>query len=181
MALLHDHPQKPPAGDHFTDPTGVILRAKSIEELLTSIVRYRSNNGLPKGNPAREVEDFYRVQYPWLVQGEPEPTAKQDQLDAWLNRIWRNPPHRWVDESKVETRLNGCFGCPEYDAEWRPDPAGLKRLMVLGGGRYHQGAGFCRHHRWACGLAIAVDAPDSTASALDGCWAMSFSSGTPGT
>lgn len=157
--LLYDHARQPPGGHIFVDPTSVVLRGKTIEELIKNIRLYRTNNGLPAGNPEAEIEIDYRTRFPWLVSKVgpkpvvPEPTA----LQRWIQRTWANPPKTLVFAEIAESRRMTCLACPYHDPVVDLTPAESRRLAVLAGGRYMNNSGYCTKHHFALGLALLLD------------------------
>lgn len=173
MPLIIEHPHVPASGHYLVDHSGITFRAKNIPALSSAITLYRLNNALPSGNPLAEIEVFYAVHFPWLVSkvgAAPEP-PKEEFLREWINRLWRNPPKHWQETEKAKERLQTCGLCPFST------PAGImsdvyrRRLIILGSDKIIEGAPWCSAHRWACGLAVWIDAPETPAGAVPGCWA----------
>lgn len=180
MPLLFNHPRQPPAGHHFTDPTGHIVRAKSLSALIVAVKEYRDNNALPAGNPEAEIEVFYAREYPWLVakaeKGEVSPATppipKEERLRPWINRIWRDPPKHWQETEKAKARLEICKSCPYYTDFGALDPVYARRLLILAAGHSDFKALHCSINDWPCGLAVWMDTPaDAKSAKVEGCWA----------
>jgi hypothetical protein len=170
VPLINDHAQLPPSGDFdFTD-AGVTLRSKSLKNLLQDIARFRSNNAMPPGNPASEVEAYYCDAYPWLVTkvGEP-PAPVEDPVARWLNRIWALAPRSFLDSIPAQMRYEVCLKCEFYQEEHAYDTEATRRLMILGAGRT-TGRGICEVHHWSIPLAVLIEKPDA-AMKVEGCWA----------
>lgn len=168
--LLLDHARPIPGGPSFLDPSGYLVRAKSISELLAAIASYRKNNGLPAGNPAREVETRFAVDYPWLISNTgTTPEVIQDPVARWLNRAWKSPIKDWAESETVIARLNTCLACEHYAPDHPFDGDSKRRLIILGAGRLKE-AGACKVHHWACGLAI-LDRTPGVVTGVEGCWA----------
>jgi hypothetical protein len=170
MPLIHDHPQQPPGGHTFNDPSGVTIRADLLADLLTKIASYRAANGLPAGNPAAEVEADYKARHPWLVTkvGVTPPT-QEDPIARWLNRQWRAPVKErdFVESTVTSARLATCAQCPFYVPHSLP-PEPTRRMRILGYGRLTD-EGACGAHHWIVGLAALQANPD-TDYAPEGCW-----------
>ena len=172
MPLIHDHAQQPYGGHNFTDPTGVVVRAASIKDLLRKIAAFRESNGLPSGDPATEVEAYYATQYPWLVTPVGStPAAIEDPVEAWLNRMWREAPRDFVNADVVATRLGTCTMCQHYASAYPLSPESSRRLAILSQGR-PPCLGACGAHGWALGLALLLRGLRRRVNAA-GCWAES--------
>jgi len=170
MALAYDHARQPPEGHYLADPTGHIIRTKTLRELAPAIALFRKQNGLPPGNPSAEIEQFYLKQFPWLVSKlAPPPAATEDPVKRWLNRAWRAPVKSWANSEATEQRMGTCVQCQYYVADYAFDQDATRRLAVLAGGRLKP-AGACKVHHWACGLTALMDNPGATI-AVEGCWA----------
>ena len=171
MPLIRNHAAMIPGGVHvFTDPTGVTLKHETIDGLLADIARYRTNNGMPPGDPERELERLYKVKYPWMVsktgpEGETPLLAKET---AWLGQLWRNAPKEWANKDEVDRRKWVCQGCEHFRPNRSPDAVDRWRIMVLGRGRGSPDMGICHEQGWYCGLAILFEKPE--AKAVKGCW-----------
>lgn len=169
MPLIHDHAHQPHGGHFFNDPSGYLIRAKSIKELLASIRLYRANNGFPSGNPEQEIEAFYVTQFPWLVtKVGVVPEAQEDPLERWLNRIWRESARKFCETVTTEERLAVCEKCEHY-YEREYDAQAMRKMTVITGGRLKE-AGSCHAHHWACGVAATLEKPEPRFT-VDGCWA----------
>lgn len=169
--LIYDHASQPYGGHHFRDPSGLILRAKTLKALLVAIADYRRTNGMAPGSPEKEVETFYSTEFPHLVSKlDPASEVAEDPIARWLNRIWRNPPkEREFVESEVElARLRTCTTCQHYTTDHLLSVDARRRLIILGAGRVHN-EGACKVQHWACGLAALVATPE--AKPVEGCWA----------
>lgn len=171
MPLLYDHPQSPPNGYTFTDPSGVPLKRDTLRLLLAAIAEFRTTNGLPPGNPAAEVEADYRVRFPWLVtKVGTVPEVTEDPVSRWVNRLWRLPPKEkdFAESETVRVRLETCVACPHYAPEHSYDAGTARRLTILSVARM-QDFSACRAHAWAVGLAALIDHPETQVS-VDDCW-----------
>jgi hypothetical protein len=171
VPLLHLHPSQPYGGHTFPDPSGVPIKGKTLQEMLDAIALYRANNGLPSGNPEKEVEAHYRVVHPHLVTPVGSTRdATEDPVARWLARVWRNPPKEkeFIEAEPLRTRLATCAACEHYVADHAFDADARRRLTILGVGHVTD-FGACRAHHWACGLAALI--PRHSADPVKGCWA----------
>lgn len=176
MPLITDHPRVPPTGHYFVDSSETTYRAKSIPLLIKAVEKFRLNNSLPAGNPAKEVEDFYAIHFGWLIskEGEMPKDKEEDPMRTWLNRTWRTPPkaHDWAETLKAKERLQVCGRCRFNDASGILSQVNLRRLIILGAGRIAMAASCCKIHGWECGLAVWIERPISlTGEQVPGCWA----------
>ncbi len=151
------------------DPSGFLLRSDTLRGLLTAIATYRKNNGFNPGNPAHEVETVYRKDYPWLVSnvGVIE-TKGVDPVARWLERAWRTPQPKFVESEMQEPRCVTCLTCEHYRPDHKYDTDALRRITILGRGKYKL-PGACTAHHWPVGLAVWMEAPDTPAT-VPGCW-----------
>lgn len=170
MAFLYLHPQQPPSGHWFPDPSGYTIRAKSLKELVEAVKSYRAANCLPLGNPEADVERFYARQWPWLVDNrKPITEAEESPHSAWLNRIWRNPPRKWARDDEHGSRMAICAQCPHYVDLMEISQEERRRVAVISSGRSNCLTGYCTAHHWICGLAAWMQKPEQ-AQAISGCW-----------
>lgn len=172
MPLILDHPRQPSGGHRYPDWSGFTIKAKSIPELLTAIASYRTQNALPPGDPAREVEQFYAMEFPWLISSVGQtPAAIVDPVNRWILRQWRNPPKEkeFAESVNTATRMAVCQNCEHYVPEHPFSADDNRRLIILGAGKLKT-MGACRVHHWACGLAVFIEKPDVTVP-IEGCWA----------
>ena len=174
VPIITDHPRVPPAGHNFTDASGVSFRAKSAPELIKAVELYRSNNALHIGNPAQEIEAFYAIHFPWLISkvgDSPEP-PKEEFLRDWINRLWRKPPQKeqWAESEKARERLQVCGRCPFNTPGGIISDVYLRRLIILGAGKISGAGSRCVAHKWDCGLAARIEAPETTGDPVPGCW-----------
>jgi hypothetical protein len=172
MPLIQDHPRVPPGGHRFPDSSGFTIRAKSIPELLGTIALYRTQNALPPGDPAREVEQFYAMEFPWLISNVgTTPMVAADPVNRWLLRQWRNPPKEkeFAESENTSTRMAICRNCEHYVPEHPFTKDDNRRLIILGAGKLKT-MGACRVHHWACGLAVLIEKPGA-ATPVENCWA----------
>jgi hypothetical protein len=172
VPLIHDHPQSPPGGYPFTDPSGVSFQKDNLRLLLSAIRDFRATNGLPPGNPEAEVEAAYKTLYPWLItRVGTTPIANEDPVARWVGRQWRLPPKEkdFAESETVRTRLETCTACPHYTPEHSYDAGTARRLTILSVARM-QDFSACRAHAWSVGLASLIQKPETQVDA-EGCWA----------
>lgn len=170
MSLVYDHAQTPVGGYLFPDPSGYIISAKTLRELVEKIKTYRASNGFLTGSPEAELETYYIQEAPWLVSKTGvAPLIKEDAFLAWLKEAWRTPTHKFAETETANKRMAICRQCPHYDSAHVFDMDTHRRLMILGAGKL-QAAGVCSAHHWACGLACVQDEPRAS-WAVEGCWA----------
>lgn len=172
MPLLFDHPQSPPGGYSFPDPSGVLLKADNLRGLLGRIASFRATNGFAPGNPAVELETYCKANHPWLVTKVGiNPVGYEDPVARWINRMWTTPPkeREFSDAEIVRVRLDTCAACPHYSSFHPFSLNSRRRLEILGVGHIKD-HGACKVHHWAVGLAALVNAPEVKIP-VEGCWA----------
>lgn len=171
MSLVFDHPQKPPGGFDFKDPSGVTLRADSLKALLGKIATYRAINGQPPGNPTKEVENDYKLRHPWLVSKVGVVAdVFEDPIARWINRLWKTPIREkdFAESMTTAARLKTCAGCEFYVHGHKLDAEPARRMKILGYGRLTDESA-CSVHHWIVGLA-ALQAKPATDYRPEGCW-----------
>lgn len=153
MPIIPDHPQQPPGGHHFPDPSGVTLRGDSPEAVAEAIASYRAANALPSGHPDSELESYYRTQFPWLISKVGQTvTSAPSLVEAWLNRIWREAPRDIVERRQAEAIHAPCATCAHHIDTITPDPEHAYRLTLLARGQPLAMDG-CTLNRWVPGVA----------------------------
>jgi hypothetical protein len=172
VPLVFTHPQRPSEGHYFPDPSGVTLRADSVQLLIEAVTEYRLKNSLHPGNPYAEIEAFYAKQFPWLVTKVGiTPAPMPDAVSIWVDRMWKEriQSTKFVDSEIAEARAKVCENCPHHDQNHRFIGESTRRLIMLGAGRLHA-MGACKVHQWAPGLALLYADPH-TPCEVEGCWA----------
>lgn len=181
MPLIFDHAQSPPPGHYYPDPSGWTIRSPSLRQLLMDIREYRRVNGMMAGNPYTDVENFYKVEFPWLVTPVgTSPLAQIDPLYRWMNRTWMKKHRPMMETEPIAARLATCLACPHYDPTIQFDEDTMRRMIILGAGKLRI-AGICRAHHWPCGLAVLMSDPEPISSDISGCWANCSHSSETGT
>lgn len=165
MPIIRDHPQQPPGGHNFQDPSGVLLREKDVDALIVAIADYRAQNALPAGDPEAELEASYKVRFPWLISkvGETASNAPS-MIEAWLNRTWREAPRELLERRQAEAKHAKCQTCPHYEPVIAPTPDKLYRLNLLARGQKLATDG-CHLNGWVPGVAAWLPCEPRTACA----------------
>lgn len=177
MPILKLHPRQPEGGHTFLDH-GVTLRSETVDALIQKIAAYRRVNGLPSGNPEREVELDYTVRYPWLVVDHPrkvqevcKPTEPENTgLSQWINRMWKQAPKNWVEKEQMDGRAEKCLSCPHHSPMPLISGEDRRRVYLMGRGQIDTRLGHCILHDWACGLAAWMWQPEVLVNSSV-CWA----------
>ncbi len=152
----------PPGGYFFEDKDGTTLRASTWDALIKTVVKYRSANGFPEGDPWAEisaqtcerspnicVEASPRPLYPKNKQAAP-PSLKS-RVIKWLAEITKARKEGHVELANRElarVRRTTCMNCPKklsYQSGCAPCGAALKALRnsALGFDPDQPGAGGC--------------------------------------
>jgi len=131
MALLLNPRVYPPDGYFFTETDGVKLIGDNFAKLILVVRDYRIRNGLPPGDPVKEVNDFTCKRYPSGCR-EMEPGMRKDhvgnsvphplstRVNTWLSSLYRiasKNPLTFVLKTEAERRAAICFSCPKQ-ASW---------------------------------------------------------------
>lgn len=170
MPVLRQHPQQPPGGHSFPDPSGVLIKADSVDALLLRIAEYRAVNGFHAGNPEAELESYYSMTYPWLITKVGEVSHKaDDRAIKWLNRIWKEAPRRLNEKTEYDARIKECQSCEHYTQRaYVPDD--LRRLLTISADRSTDRSE-CGLHGWIVGLAASLPLPEPKPEINFDCWA----------
>lgn len=158
--ILENHPKQPQGGHNYPLPGGSgVLRAKTLEELSVLLARYRVNNGLPHGDPWRDIELYYAKQYPWMIEGDlpdnPEPTHEEN-VWKWVNHLWANPPKTRVKVNVDGQRAAICRTCEQFTPLDEKPSELRRRILVLTNGSILVN-GSCKLHGWHCDVAVKLN------------------------
>lgn len=155
-----------PGGWHYPVPGGPTIKGENAQDLIDKVTEYRVCNGLPIGDPKSEITAWYTIHFPFTVENceaeEPNhPDELRDGVYAWINDLWKNPPHEYAEPDEVVRRQDTCKKCP-----WRADipksdsRAALeseRRLFLLSrGGLGPSELGVCRFAAWDNRLACML-------------------------
>ena len=169
-----------PGDHHFTIKDGPTLTAETADEVIAKIAQYRINNGIPQGNPRAELTEFYAKEYPFAVEnGEPEDDAEHDaffeEVIAWINRQWKNPPKQLLPIEDTHRRQECCQDCPlRVKGVSDHGPAEIearRRLFLLAkGAPLEDDLGACTFHKWDNRLALLIPLPEIIQQSPKYCW-----------
>lgn len=120
----------PPGGHHFIDRSVADAPRRfdgsSFEDLAQQVLKYRLDNKLPPGDPAREIVDYVCGNWPQACK-ETKPPAVQPRpggelrgglatrVAAWIAALYRNVPSvrdPSVHPSVSQARADICVNCP---------------------------------------------------------------------
>lgn len=165
----------------FQVADGVMLRAKSHDELVEVIFEFRLRNNITIGDPERDISDAYCAQFPAFCHQEPsdtDPSAARVSTEPILNRVsrWasiqaRQIPkggYELVPKAEAESRAAICAACPRQDTRWRGGCGGcsastmqiLQQLKKLRTTSKDGNLGACSIAGWANLVAIHLDADE---------------------
>lgn len=118
----------PPNNFHFPVEKGVVLRASTYELLIKEIVNWRTQNGVPIGDPDRDIDDYFCSKWPsYCVTTEAEGALVQRNSDmlkrvnGWAAVTMRDTPvggYLLVDQNVATNRCKICNSCP-FNKAWR--------------------------------------------------------------
>lgn len=154
------------------------LTAKTIDELVVALARYRKNNGDEVGDPEHDIAFQNCKKYPWLILTEKSDAKEYSQSDvehAFVSTVWKTAPHRPVDSMERKERMQKCEKCPKFKALQNKDDVLRRRIIVLSGvsiSEQPKDYGFCEHHLWVCSVACNLQNAKGLAVAeqYDQCW-----------
>lgn len=126
MPLYPKQSLVPPGGYHYseTSPGGVRidLTSDSVENLAAALLKFRTNNGIPIGNPLQDVVDAICKPYPHfcndttpgdVIRAAPSSFAHISQrASEWMARLWRIGAQLTVPAEIAERRATICSTCP---------------------------------------------------------------------
>jgi hypothetical protein len=118
----------PPNNFHYPVEKGVILRAATLDLLVKEIETWRTQNGIPVGNPEKDIDDYVCSKWPHycqvssneevLVQAN---TDMLKQVNGWAAITMRSTPkggYDLVDNNVAKERAAKCLECP-FNRNWR--------------------------------------------------------------
>ena len=112
----------PPNGYHYVVNDLVTLRAGTFDLLVKALGDWRTQNGIPVGDPERDIDNFICSNWPTFCQTEPREQAAMTKnqnmykhVNAWGAIMLRNMPaggYSLVDQKTAEDRVKTCITCP---------------------------------------------------------------------
>jgi hypothetical protein len=115
----------PPGGYTIPVPFGPPLEAGSFEELIDELIKYRTNNHLPLGDPRKDIQDYVIANFPAYagsVSAEaPKPDEdalaknQRERVSVWASNRYamRSSGHTEFETPEVsEARSAICAQCP---------------------------------------------------------------------
>jgi hypothetical protein len=120
----------PPHGYHFVVNDLVTLRAGTYDLLIKTIGDWRTTNGIPIGDPERDLDNYVCSIWPtYCVPEQKEQSAVNNNtnmykhVNAWAAITMRDTPaggYDLVDQKTAEKRMTTCISCP-FNKPWRKD------------------------------------------------------------
>lgn len=173
------------------DGNGVVLRGRTIDEVLEVVERHRAVNGLALGNPEAELIEQYLEIAPFLLARE-GPGAREpgrvlfeaSRAMVFLRGLERvRPKPSPASEEVVEERMKHCRACPHHEGSSRPVGGEVRSTyereverrmgLATGSRRDIPATGWCRHHgQWVGLLGFFPSVPfiPSLPPPATGCW-----------
>lgn len=122
--------QIPPNGYHFTVEPGVTLKTATYDLLVQEIIKWRTQNGIPVGEPEVDIDNYYCSRWPnycQVTQNEEKVIQKNinlsKQVNAWAAITMRETPmggYALVDQNVAVNRCKICISCP-FNRAWKSD------------------------------------------------------------
>jgi hypothetical protein len=113
----------PPTGWHFMEGD-IRLEASIPDELEVVIADYRRVNGLPPGDPHRDLINFICSKFPshcgkafvsmTPAQGKAQRPRLLDRVAAWAVTTWRHGKLVHVHQDEAKRRAEICMLCPRH-------------------------------------------------------------------
>jgi len=182
-----DQGREPFGGHHFYQKQGgqtLLIRASSYRELIEEIKSFRLSNGIPIGDPAKEVVDYYAANWPWMVIEDFKPEKGPEDPDyaawkAWIYKVWVRASPKIVTRLQAKERWEKCKACPAnqplkgHDSEEAEELQ--KRAFIYRRGEWTpKELGFCLHHKWDIATASVLESPktysENPLKEFPGCW-----------
>lgn len=120
----------PPNGFHYPVSDIVTLRSGTFESLVKEIITWRTQNGIPIGDPETDLNNYICTNWPTYcasTENEQKAVNKNSNLykhvNAWAAITMRETPaggYELVDQSVAESRVKTCITCP-FNKAWRKD------------------------------------------------------------
>jgi hypothetical protein len=115
----------PPGGFHFNEHHNgaeIKLTGDSVENLAANIEKYRLTNGIPLGDPTKEVIDYICGNWPHFCNdndrstfnegNRPDSTAGlATRVAHWMTRLWNIGAGNFVSDAEAKRRADICAGC----------------------------------------------------------------------
>lgn len=117
----------PPGGFHYPVDEGVVLKAPTYAKLVTEIETWRTQNGIPVGDPHKDIDQYFCSKWPhFCIAQKHETSANKGEniskgVNAWAAIMLRNTPqggYPLVNQDVAERRCKTCIGCP-FNKVWR--------------------------------------------------------------
>lgn len=118
----------PPNNFHYPIDKGVVLRASTYELLVKEIINWKTQNGMPIGDPDKQIDDYVCSKWPSycnvtneeskLIQKNSDMLTK---VNGWAALTMRDTPaggYQLVDQSVATNRCKICIDCP-FNKAWR--------------------------------------------------------------
>jgi len=118
----------PPNNFHYPIENGVVLKASSYDMLVKEIVKWKTQNGIPIGDPDKDIDDYVCSRWPSYCRpddNEGKMVNKNSdllkQVNGWAAITLRETPlggYHLVDQNVAAARCKICIDCP-FNKPWR--------------------------------------------------------------
>ncbi len=122
----------PPGGFHWIEKhNGAEIRitGDSVDNTAANLEKYRLTNGIPLGDPRKEIADFICKSWPhfcndnenrFLNEGQRvgSAAALATRVAQWVTRLWNIGADNFVRDQEAQRRAEICTSCP-MNADFR--------------------------------------------------------------
>ena len=117
----------PPNGYHYPIEEGVTLKGATYSALIKEIETWRTQNGIPIGDPAKDVDSYFCSKWPYFCLSEDKETSANKGVNikrgvnAWAAIMLREQPrggYPLVNQTVAQDRCLSCLGCP-FNKAWK--------------------------------------------------------------
>lgn len=181
LEIVRGHP-KVPVGGWTAHYHGQNFTGRDADDLILKLTEYRTQNGLPLGNPEQELAAHYAEQAPYLVREKPTQPIEtngvrqrvaEHTMAIWYGKFQRLPVHN----EQFKERLDVCASCEHFRRDFHDGESSYwreaaTRSALMTGDMDCAEKGHCRHHHWLVALAARLVTPDKLATmpAPGCCW-----------
>jgi hypothetical protein len=167
MLKLKENQKRQPVGGHHFTSHSTTFKGDTFYDVVKKLRQFRLINGLPVGDPAQEVLNYYAKNWPFMVMvSEENPTrvTKEEYVKwrEWVQKTWENPPKKTITTKEAKLRWDVCLKCPfnkQFSWEGTDESAEItRRAFILRKGiEVPIGLGFCGLHSADLSVFVWID------------------------
>lgn len=186
MMVINKSQHRRPMGGHHYPEGAIVVRGDTVEQVAEKIKDLRINNGIPVGDPYRDIIDYYEKRFPFMLK-HGEEVAKKElhpryvRFRHWIQALWKNPPKRLITKKEASLRWDICKTCPKnwkkaWDKSEESQELERRAYMMRYGQQVPEFLGYCTCHRADLPVLIYLDKPeefsakDKNEQAPKECW-----------